>query len=92
MQPPLQLRQQNMLARDSRSLGAILRRARKLKGLSQTALGDITHLRQETISQIESGDTDMKLSSLLAVLSALELDLRIGPRETPSIHDLLDKL
>ena len=40
----------NHIARSEKQLGAILRRQRKLADLSQTQLGEKTHMRQATIS------------------------------------------
>lgn len=48
--------------------------------MSQTKLGEITGLRQETISLIESGNPATKLETLLTVLAALDLEFRIEPR------------
>lgn len=79
----------NDLARTPGQLGNLLRRARKGLGLSQAALGDKAGLRQETISLIETGNAATRLETLLAVLAALDLELRIGPRSR-SIRDIED--
>ncbi|KUM25628.1 XRE family transcriptional regulator [Mesorhizobium loti] len=68
------------LARNPKQVGNIVRRARKNLGWSQTALGDKAGLRQETISLIETGNPATKLDTILAVLAALDLELRIGTR------------
>jgi HTH-type transcriptional regulator / antitoxin HipB len=67
-------------ARDPRQIGAIIRRARKLAGLSQQQLSAKTGFRQETISLIETGNPASRIETLLAVLSALDLEFQIGPR------------
>jgi|ERR1035437_7091354 HTH-type transcriptional regulator/antitoxin HipB len=68
------------LARDPRQLGNLIRRARKSRALSQGALGAKAGLRQETISLMESGNSAAKLETILAVLAALDLELRVAPR------------
>ncbi|MFB6463944.1 helix-turn-helix transcriptional regulator [Bradyrhizobium tunisiense] len=43
------------IARTEKQLGAILRRARKRAGLTQSELGKNIHLRQGTVSRLEAG-------------------------------------
>jgi HTH-type transcriptional regulator/antitoxin HipB len=68
------------LARTPSQIGNLMRGARKKRGLSQTKLGEQAGLRQETISLIETGNPAVRLETLLAVLSALDLEFRIAPR------------
>ena len=68
------------LARDPKQIGNLIRRARKRRGLSQSALGAKAGLRQETISLIENGHETAKLETILRVLSALDLEFHIAPR------------
>jgi len=68
------------LARDPKQIGNSIRRARKKRALSQKELGNKAGLRQATISLIESGNPAAKIESLLAVLSALDLEFQIAPR------------
>src|SRR4029078_9384422 len=68
------------LARDPKQLGNLIRRARKRRAMSQGALGANAGLRQETISLIENGNSAAKIETILAVLAALDLELRIAPR------------
>ena len=68
------------LARDPKQIGNLIRRARKRRGLSQGALGAKAGLRQETVSLLEGGNETAKLQTILKVLSALDLELRIAPR------------
>jgi HTH-type transcriptional regulator/antitoxin HipB len=72
------------LARTPSQIGNLIRSARKKRGLSQTKLGDQAGLRQETISLIETGNPAVRLETLLAVLSALDLEFRIAPRSRGS--------
>lgn len=70
--------------RSPKQLGAAIRRQRKLMKLSQSDLGAKSGLRQETISFLENGNPAVRLDTLLSVLAALDLELRIAPR---SKHD-----
>ncbi len=78
----------NDLASDPRQIGTLVRRARKRQGLSQAALGDKAGMRQETISLIETGHPAAKLQTILSVLAALDLELRIVPRSKARAADL----
>lgn len=68
------------LARDPKQIGNLIRRARKMRALSQKSLGDKAGLRQETISLIENGNPSAKIKTLLAVLAVLDLEFQIAPR------------
>ena len=70
----------NGLARDPKQIGNLIHRARKQRAWTQKALGDKAGLRQETISLIENGNSAAKIETILAVLAALDLELRIAPR------------
>jgi HTH-type transcriptional regulator/antitoxin HipB len=61
-------------------MGAAIRRQRKLKGLSQSQLGEKTNLRQATISELESGKGGVQLKTLTDVLAALDLELIVQSR------------
>lgn len=68
------------LARTPKQIGTLIRRHRKRLGMSQSALGDRSGLRQETISLIETGNPATRLDTLLAVLAALDLELLVAAR------------
>jgi HTH-type transcriptional regulator/antitoxin HipB len=76
------IRNVNDLARDSKQIGNLIRRARKKRGLSQKELGARTGLRQETLSLIENGNPAAKIETLLKVLAALELEFQVASRST----------
>ena len=76
------------LARTPKQIGNLIRRSRKQRGLSQTELGYKAGLRQETISLIETGHPAAKLETILAVLTALDLEFRIFPRSKGSAGDI----
>ncbi len=68
------------VARDPRQLGNLIRRRRKEKALSQRQLGEKVGLRQATISLIETGNSAVRIGTLLAVLAALDLEFLVAPR------------
>lgn len=68
------------LARSPEQIGNAIRRVRKKMGMSQSELGELTGLRQATISQIEKGHPAAKMETILGILSALNLEFQIGPR------------
>ena len=68
------------LARDSKQIGNIIRRARKKQGLTQSQLGDKAGLRQATVSQIESGRPSARIETLLQLFAALDLELCVTER------------
>lgn len=78
------------LARTPKQIGAIIQRARKNRGWSQTQLGDRAGLRQETISLIETGNKATKLATILSVLAALDLEFRIDARARTDRREIED--
>jgi len=64
--------------RTSGQLGPTLRRLRKAKGLSQTALGRQIGLSQERISAIESHPERVTLDQLLTILMKLDAELLVS--------------
>ncbi|WP_033070513.1 helix-turn-helix domain-containing protein [Thalassospira australica] len=80
----------NELARTPKQIGNSIRRARKARGWSQTMLGKKSNLRQETISLIETGNPAARMDTILTVLAALELELRIHPRSQSTSSDIED--
>lgn len=77
------------LARTPAQLGNTIRRNRKRLGLSQSELGERAGLRQETISLIEAGNPAARLSTILTILAALDLELRITQRTRRSYIESL---
>lgn len=65
------------LARTTKQLGAILRRERKNRGLTQGELGAKIGLRQATISELEAGEPTTQMQTLLDALTALDLQLTV---------------
>jgi transcriptional regulator with XRE-family HTH domain len=59
---------------DMKRIGAIIRTVRSLKRMSQGELAKQIPVNQSTISNFETGQSDIKLSHLLKILEVLELD------------------
>ena len=77
-------------ARTAKQIGAIVRRARRNAKLTQAELGSRIGLRQATISRLEKGQNETKLSTLLDVLTALGLEIIVDRRGRTSNQDLED--
>jgi HTH-type transcriptional regulator/antitoxin HipB len=78
------------IARSPKQLGNIIQRARKQRGLTQIELAQISGLRQEMISRIETGHEGTKLSSLYALFAALDLDLFADIRSCKASKEIED--
>lgn len=59
-----------------------LKDARQGKGLSQRALSKLVGVPQSHISKIENGTVDLRLSSLVEIARALDLELTLVPRKS----------
>lgn len=66
------------------SLGFALREARKKKGLNQTELGIPVGVDQTTVSKVEQGKPGTRLDTLLRLLSVLDLELVLQPKDVLS--------
>jgi len=67
-----------------------LKEARENKGLSQRALSKKAGVPQSHISKIESGAVDLRLSSLIELARALDLELALVPRKTvPAVRSIV---
>jgi HTH-type transcriptional regulator/antitoxin HipB len=75
------------IARDARQIGAITRRARRQRKLTQAQLGALMKVRQATVSVLEEGSTGSSLKTLLDALSALDLELVISARAKGSVQE-----
>jgi HTH-type transcriptional regulator/antitoxin HipB len=76
------------IARNTKQIGAAVRRYRRLKNLTQEALGDRVNVRQATISKLEAGEPGTQLRILTDALAALDLELVIQPRSKASISEI----
>ena len=67
-----------------------LKAARKSKGLSQRELSAKSGVPQGHISKIENGTVDLRISSLVALGRALDLELMLVPRKTiPAVRSVV---
>ena len=78
------------IARSSKQLGNVIQRMRRQLGLTQTQLANLAGLRQEKVSIIESGQDGAKLSTIFALLAALNLEITIGERSGKNAKDIED--
>jgi HTH-type transcriptional regulator/antitoxin HipB len=76
------------IARTEKQLGAILRRARKQAGVTQSGLGKQIHLRQGTVSRLEAGAPAIQLRTLMEALAALNLELVVRTRSKAGAADI----
>ena len=66
-----------------------LRAAREAKGLSQRALGERAGAPQSHISKVENGLVDLRVSSLVAIARAVDLELVLVPRRSiPAVDSI----
>lgn len=67
-----------------KSLGHILKSARISKGLSQSEAGKAVGVDQPTLSNIERGETHVRIDTLFRILAALDLEIVVQSREMKS--------
>lgn len=61
-----------------------LKEAREAKGLSQRALSKLVDVPQSHISKIENGGVDLRITSLVEIARALDLEVTLVPRKNLS--------
>lgn len=61
------------------SIAQKLKRARVEKGLTQSALAKILNVPQSYIAKIETGNTDLRSSTLLEITKLLDLEIIFVP-------------
>ncbi len=66
-----------------------LRTAREAAGISQRQLSAQTGIPQSHISKIEGGSTDMRVSSLIELARALDLEVVLIPRKLLPVVEAL---
>lgn len=67
-----------------------LEKGREAKGLSQRALSARTGIPQSHISKIESGSADIRLSTLIELARALDLEVKLVPRKAlPAVDSVV---
>lgn len=68
------------MAYSTEQMARELKEARERKGLSQRALSQLAGVPQSHISRIEGGAVDLRLSSLVEIARALDLEVMLVPR------------
>ena len=76
------------LVRLPKQLGAVLRRFRRMRGYTQVDLAKRAGVRQGTISQVEAGLEAVKLTTVMDLLRALDLEIVIQSRTKGSHSDI----
>lgn len=74
----------HIVVRSPEVLGGAIRDARRARGWTQAQLAERTQMRQPMVSNVERGVGPMALPTVLALLSALELDLLLTGRDRAS--------
>jgi len=78
------------LVRSPKQMGVALRRFRRMRNLTQAELAKRAGVRQGTVSQVETGLETVKLSTVMDLLRALDLEVVIQPRTKGSHSDIED--
>lgn len=62
-------------------IGKMVRQIREFRGLSQQQLSDKANIRRSTITDIENGNTNFEINTLVAIASALNcnIDIQLTP-------------
>jgi HTH-type transcriptional regulator/antitoxin HipB len=77
-----------MFIRSTKELALFVKKQRKKLKLSQTALAERVGLNQKTISAFENKPEVTELATLFRILSAVNVDLTILPKDQISLHKL----
>ncbi|RUO35914.1 transcriptional regulator [Aliidiomarina shirensis] len=77
---------------DPKALSNYIRDKRRTRGLSQAKVGDLVGLRQGTVSKFESMPEKMQLDTLFRLLSALELELSVKPKNSDDLKNSSDSV
>lgn len=72
------------MVRSPKQLGTLIHNARISRNLTQQGLADLVGTGQKTVSRIEGGHSGTKLDTMFSILTALDLDLALGPRRKGS--------
>lgn len=75
-----------MLIRSHKELALFVVNQRKKLKLSQTEVGNLAGLKQKTISAFENKPESTKLDTLFHILSAVNLDIKISPKNETTMN------
>jgi HTH-type transcriptional regulator / antitoxin HipB len=73
---------------NTHQLKAYLKDIRMSQNLSQTKVGGIAGIRQDTVSSFEQNPDSTKLDTFFKILSALDLELEIRPKRINGSDEL----
>ena len=79
------------LLNDMASLGAKVRKARKLRGLLQSDVASLASVRRQVVGELERGVYKGSLRQVLDILRAMGLCLTIEPVRFPILDELSDE-
>jgi len=69
---------------------SLVRKERVARDLSQRDLSELTGVPQAQISRIESGQVDLRFSTLVALANALDLEVTLVPRRAmPAVKSVI---
>jgi len=77
--------------RNTRDFASAIRSLRRSKQMTQIALAEKAGVSNKWISDVESGRSSLRFTTVLRLLDALDVDLTLQPRAKPSL-DLDDLL
>lgn len=80
----------NDIVRIPSDLGPMLKKAREAAGLSITDVAAKAGRVRDVIYRLESGH-DTSVASLFAVLSALQLNIRLEPARMPTLEEVRER-
>ena len=75
------------VALTSAHLGTLLRRFRRSRGISQAELNARLNLRPASLTALEEGEVDAKITTLFKMLSGLGLELILRSKPTAEATD-----
>lgn len=73
-----------MRVNSAKELSVYIQNQRTSNNLSQESVSDLASIRQATVSAFESKPNNAKLETLFKLLSALDLELDVRPKDSLS--------
>ena len=70
-----------MLIHSAYELALLIRNRRKQLKLTQKEMSELVGLQQKTISAMENNPENARITTLLRVLSALNININLSPKE-----------
>lgn len=78
------------MAYELEAIAKALKRAREAKTLSQRALGERVGVPQSHLSKVEAGTVDIRVSSLIQIARALDLEVALVPKKAlPAVETVV---